>query len=343
MKTEDLTEAWFSAALGQPVEVATRRDVMWGTGTKVFFELEYRDAAAATALPTKVCVKGGFGTEVRAFGAGEAYIAEARFYGEVAPRLGLNLPRCWYAAVDVDAGQGVLILEDLRESGTTFGDPTEPWSADRVAAALEQQAIWHKATWGESAAGSGLPVGSTSVRAAAPALLSEQHWNRQQSVPELAPLFDKMVDRAEMYQAFEQLWQIDDSSSLCLAHGDAHVGNTFIDAQGRPGFLDWQCPCLGPWSYDVAYFLVGALPIEVRQREQEQLLRLYLSALASGGGPQVRFDDAWLAYRRSSLHGFFWALTPPEMQPLARVAAMAERHVAAIEDLDTFSALAVTC
>jgi hypothetical protein len=102
----------------------------------------------------------------------------------------LRLPACHYAAIDDKRDQGIVILDDMRDGGFTFGEPTQPWSVERVAEGLEQQAIWHAATWGASTdEGLGLAVGSTSVRAAAPMLFSEQHVERQRSVPELAPLF----------------------------------------------------------------------------------------------------------------------------------------------------------
>jgi hypothetical protein len=338
LTVDEITPEWLSEALDTRVSSVTESSTIRGTGTKVFVDVTFEDDASP--LPTSLCVKGGFGEEVRSFGTAEAYIVEARFYGSIAPGLDLRLPRCHYAAVDVERGQGIVILDDLREQGATFGEPTEPWSADRVAAALEQQARWHGGTWGGAQLrDAGLSVGSSAVRVAAPMLFSAEHWAAQASIAEIPSLEGVLADREAMRAAFHRLWQLDDAGDLCLAHGDAHVGNTFIDSSGNPGFLDWQCPCLGPWSYDVAYFLVGALPVDVRRSVEKDLLREYLAALAAAGGPRIGYDDAWLAYRRSSLHGFFWAITPPVMQPVERVAAMAERHLAAIEDLETLAAL----
>lgn len=75
------------------------------------------------------------------------------------------------------------------------------------------------------------------------------------------------------------------------------------------------------------------------REHQEELLRGYLTNLAANGGPTLRYGEAFDAYRRSSLHGTFWALTPPQMQPIERVSVMAERHVAAVVDFGTFGAL----
>ena len=48
-----------------------------------------------------------------------------------------------------------------------------------------------------------------------------------------------------------------------------------------------------------------------------------------------------LMYQIQKFHGFLWATTGPTQQTPERVAAMTERHVAAIEDLESFTALGV--
>jgi hypothetical protein len=85
--------------------------------------------------------------------------------------------------------------------------------------------------------------------------------------------------------------------------------------------------------------VTGALDVEDRRSNERELLRHYVDALTACGGPLLPEDDAWHDYRRFSMHGFLWATTPAVMQPWANVRAMAERHTAAILDLDALDAL----
>jgi hypothetical protein len=85
--------------------------------------------------------------------------------------------------------------------------------------------------------------------------------------------------------------------------------------------------------------MTGALATADRRAHERDLLRHYLSALAAAGAPAPSEDDAWAMYRRYSLHGFLWVTTPPVMQSWANVNAMAERHIAAILDLEALDAL----
>jgi hypothetical protein len=344
---DEITPGWLTAALNErfPGTIVARADtveVIWGTATKVRLRLSYSEGRGLGGLPERVCVKGGFDERLSGFAVETAYQLEATFFGEVAPTLEIPLPRCWYAGFDPDTHQGVLILDDLAAEGCTFGDPVEPWPVDRVAAALEVQAAWHRQTW-ECADGvlGRLGVGALVVRGAAGVLLGDDHWQQHFADADAPRLPAPLQDAERLRRGFEALWRRDDQGPLALAHGDAHIGNTYIDAAGQPAFLDWQCMCRAPSLYDVAYFLAGALDTEERRKHEEGLLRHYLDVLQSDGGPELPFDGAWQDYRRYVLHGFLWAVTPAVMQPMARVRAMAERYATAIIDHQALETLGV--
>ncbi|HYF24376.1 MAG TPA: phosphotransferase [Baekduia sp.] len=338
-RVEDLTAAWLSEVLGREVAEVAVPEVVLGTATKVRLELTYADDAAV-APPRELCAKGGLDERLAGWGLGPAYVLEARFFADVAPHLGTGVPRCWFAGVDDGAGTGLVLLDDLAASGCAFGDPTCPWSADLVAAALELLAGWHARTGAPGAPRPAwLTAGAAAVRGTARTFLTREHWEphfAQEGAPVLPA---RLQDPERLLRAFEHLWALDDAAAHCVVHGDAHVGNTFVTADGRPGFLDWQTACLGPWSADVAYFVGGALTVEDRRVHERDLLHGYLEALSAHGGPQVSRDEAWADYVRHALHGVLWAATPAVMQPLERIVAMAQRYAAAIEDLEVLDAL----
>jgi len=126
------------------------------------------------------------------------------------------------------------------------------------------------------------------------------------------------------------------------SHGDAHLGNMFLEPDGRPGFLDWQAWQEGPYMHDVAYSIIGNLTVADRCHAEKDLLAGYLDGLqANGVAPVPSRVDAWEAYRRHAMHGFMWAFTPVQMQPEDIVTAEGDCFGAAVVDLDTFGALGV--
>jgi len=72
----------------------------------------------------------------------------------------------------------------------------------------------------------------------------------------------------------------------CLTHNDFRPDNMMFatPAGGRPvTVLDWQSVTLGVGAVDVAYFLAGALPADVRRAHEAEVLARYHAALRAGG------------------------------------------------------------
>jgi Ecdysteroid kinase-like family len=229
-----------------------------------------------------------------------------------------------------------LILDDVAALGAQFGEPLRVFTVDEVASGLEVQAAWHGRSFGWTANQMpAVPVGSQTVRDAAKVLLSQGYWEQHFAEDWAPSLPASQQDQVRTRRAIEALYAKNDAGTLCLVHGDAHIGNTYTLPPGGVRFLDWQCVNLGSWAYDVAYFMIGALNVDDRRDHERDLLHHYLTALASHGGPEIAFDDAFREYRLNCRHGFMWTTTSLGMQPAARIVAMSDRHTAAIEDHDS--------
>ncbi|MET0986640.1 MAG: phosphotransferase [Steroidobacteraceae bacterium] len=315
------------------------RKIILGTATKILVHVEYERPPGVDEPPERLCIKGGFDEALRPMTA-RAYQSEAHFYAHVARDLGIPLPRCWYAAASPAQGQGVVILDDLNAVGARFTDPLQPWSADTVAAALETQARWHGRTWGATQERyPWYPIG-TWVRDVADTLLSESEWQHFLVDPEAPKLPEALQDRERMRRALFAMWRLDDADDQrCLAHSDAHMGNTFVLPDGRVGFLDWQALAIAPSMDDVSNIIGGSMTIASRRANERSLLQHYLDVLAVSGGPRLTFDDAWLKYRRYHMHGILWPPTPAAMQLPEKTRVMSERHIAAIIDHEVLQLL----
>jgi aminoglycoside phosphotransferase (APT) family kinase protein len=118
-----------------------------------------------------------------------------------------------------------------------------------------------------------------------------------------------------------------------LLHGDAHVGNSYVDAAGRPALLDWQCVSTGGWAYDVAYYLASALTVEDRRVHERHLLAAYAACLAASGGPVVTADAALTSYTAYLSYGFLvWLANSTSFQPERFNALVASRFAEAMLD-----------
>ena len=102
----------------------------------------------------------------------------------------------------------------------------------------------------------------------------------------------------------------------CVVHGDAHIGNAYVELNGRVSFVDWQTVAIGHWVHDVNYFLVSALDVPDRRAHERDLLGHYLKTLATFGVTAPGLDEAWSDYRRATVHGFLgWLCDLDQWQP----------------------------
>lgn len=338
--------SWLEHALAKwgndvKIEDLLVRKVDRGTGTKVLVSATYAQASEPDGPPPELCIKaGGFEGDMAGFNLAVAFQREADFFEHLAPSLELALPRCWYAATDVEGGRGIIVMDDLAAAGCRFGEPTEPWKPDLVARGLEVLAKLHAATRGARPADHAWIGRAIPIREVGKVMIDAPYWEAHFASEAAPPMPDDLLDRACVQRAFLRMWELQDQEPTCVLHGDPHLGNTYVVPDGAPAFLDWQGTCIAPALDDATYFIAGALTTQDRRAHERDMLNHYLGALAAAGGERLSPDHAWLQYRRNQLHGLLWATTSPRMQPIERIHAMAQRHIAAIEDLETLAALA---
>jgi thiamine kinase-like enzyme len=100
-----------------------------------------------------------------------------------------------------------------------------------------------------------------------------------------------------------------------VLHGDCHFNNTYALPDGTGGLIDWQFCCRGFVAHDINYLITTALSVDMRRKNERELLAFYLDRLRSYGVNAAPDPDTlWLEYRRTSLYGFStgWLPCPVE-------------------------------
>jgi aminoglycoside/choline kinase family phosphotransferase len=86
-------------------------------------------------------------------------------------------------------------------------------------------------------------------------------------------------DTKRVLAGLKAMWAMVDDGPQTFCHGDPHQGNLFFEADGTPGYLDFQAYVHGSSLHDINYLVVGALSVEDRQKHDRDLLKFYLSEL----------------------------------------------------------------
>lgn len=341
---EGLTPAWLSQALSRRhpgvrvagVEVLDRTE---RTNLHVRLRLHYDESSGAPE--TVFCKLPPTNPEHRAMiGATGMGMREAWFYRDLAPRISMRMPTAYFAEAD-SKGDFVLVLEDLTARGCAVSDGTWAISADLAAKAIEDFAELHTrfedadrlaaiAPWVSAKRAGSIDFTVRTLRH-----VIENHGGLlSDSYLAVARLF---ADRPVEINA---LW---DQGPQTLIHGDAHVGNLFVDDR-RVGFLDWGMLCVYTAMRDVSFFLTMGMDADDRRREERALVRHYVDVRRARGRVELTFDDAWRAHRLHAAYtviASFLTLVPPYNTESRRVftEAFRARASAALDDLDTVAIL----
>lgn len=267
------------------------------------------------------------------------YAREVYFYRELAARLPIAKPHCYYAEIAGDGPEFALLLEDLAPAQP--GDQLPGCSNEVARAAVEELAKLHGPTWcDDTLRGRELIAEPSPERAEQGRLLYAQMLPAflarfaQRLAPDERELIAAVAESKGPPHAYP-------ARPFALVHIDYRLDNLLIDARRTPPrvcVVDWQSLVLGSPLSDVAYFLGASLLPEARRPVERQLVRAYYDALLAQGVREYPWERCWDDYRRGAFAGFAVTVVASVIvQETARgndmFTAMARRHARHALDL----------
>lgn len=235
------------------------------------------------------------------------YVREVGFYNNLASRLTIPIPKCFYAAVDEEGVEHFLLLEDLAPA--TQGDQIAGCSPELAESAVKQLVGLQGPTWCDAS----LKSANWLAREDLDAYHSLAKEAYQTLLPGFVDRFSSALTTSDV-ELFEQLGYstnfpvyLPNEEIFCLSHMDYRLDNFLINEQTKPTLItvvDWEGVGVNQPLTDVAYLLGSSLLPDVRVEFEDKLVRAYHDALVRFGVSGFSWDECWSAYRRGSLHGF---------------------------------------
>jgi hypothetical protein len=260
------------------------------------------------------------------------YEREVRFYQEIASTVTIRTPACYAADLDLATGDFVLILEDL--SPAVPGDQVVGCSLAQAELALVELAGLHGPRWGDPTLAAVDWLSRTTAETALQIQALYQGVWPGFVAAYGASLTGEQLGLAERLGASMAAWLTDRDAPRTVTHGDYRLDNMLFgtDEGGYPlAVVDWQTPGHGAPTADASYFLGAGLPVDLRRRHEQDLLRRYHDALAHFGVTGYRWARCWEDYRSFSLGGVLMAVVASmvvgaDERGRAMFTAMAQRH-----------------
>lgn len=241
----------------------------------------------------------------------ELYRREVLFYRDIAPRVGLRVPKPYVAQFDPDTHDFALVLEDVAPA--IGGDQVVGLPLEHARLALDALADLHARWWDhpelkplESAIqpfGEGPWVGSGARLAAA--------WPqfRPFLVERATPILVQVAER--LPAAIEPLMIDMAAAPRTLCHGDFRADNLMF-ALGDQGpvlvTLDWQVSLQARGVLDVSQLLSISVTSELRRAHEASLLNAYFDRLVAAGVQNYDYEAFFQDYRRGLLIGLFYVI-----------------------------------
>jgi aminoglycoside phosphotransferase (APT) family kinase protein len=233
------------------------------------------------------------------------YHREVMFYRELAGRLPIATPRCYFAEIAGRGSDFALLLEDMTPAKP--GNQLAGCSAAVARAAIGELVKLHAPTWADTSL-----RGLDWIEERLPDKGAQwQEMYRASLAPFLARFGPALADDER-----EIIARVAESKGppfsypaepWALVHIDFRLDNLLIDETVTPprvAVVDWQSMVLQSPLSDLAYFLGASLLPEVRRPIERELVREYHAGLVAAGVRGYDFARCWEDYRRGAFAGF---------------------------------------
>jgi hypothetical protein len=315
------------------------------------FRIEVEYAQADSGLPPRFIVKGNFpGENDPSTGSAWAMASELRSIRDIAPLVAAPaIPRCFYTHVD-DAVSS-LVMEDLTLAAAVFFNAFSTLDLGQAMAFADAFARMHASSWNSPAF---RPGGTMDPQSFAgqnrrvinesyfPTFFTPDNWNAYVARPRGRAMPSAYQDLSRAKSAWNRMWSVMRQAATVVIHGDEHLGNLYVTADGTPGVIDWFARP-EHWPIGIAYFMVCALDAIDRRNWERALISHYVTRLgAYGVSHPPALEDAWFLYRVASFYPLMtWLNNSAVWQPEAVNTANTVRAAIAVMDHDVFGLLGV--
>ena len=334
-----LNDAWWSEVFATPVTAGEPSRI--GDGL-VGMNLRY--SLTGRGVPASVVVKlASEDPTSRATGmALRNYEREVKFYNEIASTVEVRAPKCHFAEWHAEAGDFVIVLEDMAPAEQ--GNQITGCDIGRARTAVAELARLHGPRWNDPTLwdvdwlqrrteSDGAAQLKGIYQMVKPGFLATFAESLERTAGDAGPaLIDRLEQSLDGYVAAKD-------EPFTVTHGDYRLDNMlFASAAGGVAcaVVDWQTPGHGNGIADLAYFIGAGLLPEDRRHHEWDLVDLYVAGVESYGH---RLDREWVRthYRREALSGVVMAVVASQIvQRTDRgdlmFEAMATRH--ALQALD---------
>src|SRR6476620_7128790 len=336
----DVTSAWLGSVLGADVRDVDITPIGTGqTGATYRASATY---ATDTDLPGTFAIKLPAQDDTVRERVALGYLSEVEFYSDVAEKVRIPVPGCFFSDISDTGADFVLVLADMAPA--VQGDQITGCTAWEARLAVEALAGLHGPSWCDS-----MWLGRSAISMPKPGDEAAAKGLGDVSVMAADITIDKLgarmsaEDRETLAAAMGLVtpWLLAEPARFALMHGDYRLDNMLFDPdRTRITVVDWQTVGIGLPARDLAYFTATSLEPAIRSETERDLVERYHRSLVGYGITDYDVDTCWRDYRLGVVQapllvalGTAFAATTERGDEM--MLAMLSRGCQAIRELDT--------
>jgi hypothetical protein len=314
---DDIDVVWLNQRLveaGHDVELAgfSQADVGTGqVGRCICYQLQYGSQVADAPASLVAKFSSDDPTSRDTGQAMKTYRTEVDFYRHIAPKVSIRVPKCYYAEIDDEDREHLLLMQDMAPAQQ--GDQVTGCSVEVARQAVLELVGLQAPTWQDDSWQSLLGRVQDGPFADMKGLYNN-------TMPGFVERYAEGMDASHI-RFIEAIGAADQcpmfefhGEHFALEHYDFRLDNVMIDERRATPVIttvDWQSVRVGKPLNDVAYFIGSGLPVGLRREAVMDILREYHAALLAAGVEGFDWDTCYREYRKGIYAGFAVSIVAP--------------------------------
>jgi hypothetical protein len=232
------------------------------------------------------------------------YEREVTFYNTVSSKINVPSPECYFAMVNKETGESLIVLEDLGRFRT--GDQLKGINETEVKLVVDAFVPLHILFWDNT---------NQDFLEDTPRV--DTTW-KEMYIPSVDGTWEPCKEKfghcmpeeiknalPEYISGLGKLHNIMGDRTQTLLHGDPRMDNLMFsdDVEGAPLVLiDWQVLLISNPLHDLSLTLSMSAPVETRRLIEDDMVRYYHSKLVEGGVKNYSIEQCFEDYNLSVLY-----------------------------------------
>jgi Ecdysteroid kinase-like family len=238
------------------------------------------------------------------------YEREVTFFNDMASSINVPMPACYYANIDPETTENIVVLEDLRDyrpADQVVGVTAAEAKLIIDAFAPLQAKFWNNVE--QDVLKTAMRIDTEYVTAFAPTI----NFTWEQGVAAFGYCIpdDIRPDIPRYVAAIPEILRMNGQRTQSVVHGDVRLDNVMIgkNADQHPVMLiDWQNVMISNPAQDLAYLLTQNMTIEERRAHEDDLVEHYCRRLQEHGVTGYSVEQCWKDHDVAALFLFAYPI-----------------------------------